>query len=436
MEKNNTLDDTEIKRLITESKIFFEHVDVGYFDGIKELKERTIQGLREKGLLKRYKKYDYEELNVPMAYGENEFQSVEIPYRKYKKPLTTPQETFQIVEDFFGTLGKKYENMAHNQLKLSKVCITDRALSDDDYKHRYTDSYENILLEDASNFLLVSEGNYLDVIVDVHEITHKFTDFFSKGNIDEKRTVSTRELNKIIKNSDSSFINEICFSETTAMLAELFCADYIKKRFSNKEYEKWATSIRAYSLIYDGVDEGKESEWIKLIKSIDDSDDGISKVRTYLNSFTYYPTHANDPRFFVSSMCHKHSHDLGYFYAVYLKEKCDKNPECKLQVFEDCLQLNCYGQNYYEEQRALIERLGVPMIKDGKITMDEETIEELSSSFINFFDNMKTIKGKNTTSIKDVVLNTLEKGTSTEDVNKANDATKDVRESEFDRENL
>ena len=35
MEKNNTLDDTEIKRLITESKIFFEHVDVGYFDGIK-----------------------------------------------------------------------------------------------------------------------------------------------------------------------------------------------------------------------------------------------------------------------------------------------------------------------------------------------------------------------------------------------------------------
>ena len=121
------IDDKKIKGLIDESKKFFEHVDVDYFDKLKELFSKTAEELRRKGLLKQYKKYSYRELEDSMAIGKGIWGMISVPERRYTKPANTPQKTFQIIENFFYTLGEKYGDLAHNQLKKSNVAFTEQS---------------------------------------------------------------------------------------------------------------------------------------------------------------------------------------------------------------------------------------------------------------------------------------------------------------------
>ena len=429
------IDDKKIKGLIDESKKFFEHVDVDYFDKLKELFSKTVEELRRKGLLKQYKKYSYRELEDSMAIGKGIWGMISVPERRYTKPANTPQKTFQIIENFFYTLGEKYGDLAHNQLKKSNVALTDRALKDEDYIHRFMSIEDNVLLEDASNFLLVLEGNYLDVIVDAHEITHKITDFFGKGDIDSSSKDGKKEINRIKKSYSPNFINEVGLCEATAMYAELLCADYIAEKYGNREYEKWAMTIKGRSLV-EALDDKSESikledisQWLRLIKSIDGkSDEDIFKVRAYFNEHPSFKFYTRDPKVFPTILVSTVDHVMGYYYAVYLKNLCDKNPSRKVQMYEDCLQINCYGENCFEEQAELIEKIGLPMIRDGKIVMDDEAIEELSSVWVDYFSRMKSIKPKETTSIVEVVKSKLDGGISTVDVINACDARESTKD--------
>ena len=402
-------DNKTIEDIIINSKSFFKNVDENFYDGVQELIKVTYESLKEEGLFKIYRKYRYDELDEVMTYVKKHGDSLCIPNRKYIKPVNTPKETYNIIENFFNSFGKIYGECAHYFLKSTPLTITDRALNNEDYIYRFMLIEDNIILEDASDNMYTIEGNYLDVIIIAHEIAHQLTENaknIKQIDLDEER--------------EGNFINKSSFYETTAMYIELICADYVKEKFGYEEYAKWAMSIRGIELLEELKNKNNStklstlSEWIKLIKKIGTAKDDIEKVKDFILNHDLIYNYQIGKEHMSSSMVIWHQHLLGYFYAVFLKRSHDNNKEFldKERILNKCTKINSFGTEFENEQIEILKQLQLPIIRDDRIIMDEKAISTLSSVYLRYFrENLGSLSiNKNTvdqTAIRRKFINSI-----------------------------
>ena len=412
MFKEFEFDNKTIVDLIIKSKEFFENVDENFYDGVQELIKVTYERLKEEGLFRIYKKYRYGETDETMAVIKKRWYPLEIPNRKYVKPVNTPEKTYNIVEDFFNSFGKMYGESAHYFLKSTPATITDRALEDDDYIFRFSEIEDSVMLEDASNNLYTIEGNYLDVIVISHEIAHQLT-----NKIKHNKQIDTDEDNILknngSKNSDTTlqkseeieenFINNSSFYETTAMYTELLCADYLKEKYGCEEYAKWAMSTRGIGLLEElrnndiSTKISTLSEWVKLVKEIGTEEDDIEKVKGFIQKHDLIGRYKVRKECMSSGLVTEYQHLLGYFYAVFLKRLNESNREFSNNngIFDRCIKINSFGAGFHDEEMELLKQLHLPIVKDGKFVMDENAIFKLSSAYLRYFrENLKSVPTK------------------------------------------
>lgn len=423
MSKKDGWDDEVVKRIIIDSQKFFCNVDENFYDGIQELFTRAIQELKERGLMKKFRLF----MNNPVVgYMEGNDGKIgdKVPARRYSEPTRSIQDNIKVIEDFFYSLGEKYGNMAHNELLRANIEVGDSALEDDDYKYSFLKRKRTITIDDANNTRLVFQGDYADVFISSHELAHRFT----LNTKDYEREVDLIEQWLRI---DTSFVNNSGFGETTAMLMELLCSDYLSSVYGYTDYAKWTSTVRNGELRTSCDSENEfgiesTSKWLHFIKNADTSKESIEWVKNILKSNEDVESSEilkNVTHIITPGILNHNIHSIGYFYAVYLKMHCGNDREQISRIIDKCLQINAYGQKFESEQMKLIQELGLPFVKDGKFVMDEECIEALLESYIEFFEGYRDIICPNQSykiDMNGLVKNALSCPVSQDEVEKAN----------------
>lgn len=251
------------------------------------------------------------------------------------------EDLLELTKDFFGTLSPVY------QKKFEDIISTGTIKLEENPTLSMADS-------DASKLILT--GNYSVFPTLVHESTHNF------NNSPKNRSIL-----------------HILLGEADAICMEQLAIDYLKSQ-KNINLDCFYT-LREIDFAESDFFECKDiMAFINLFNAqkngdIDFNDDSLKAAKTL------YPYRApirqlNSLNSNFSMTMSGFSHQLGYILANYIHEKISEDPG-NIKMLESVIQ--CVSMEDYQEEEAIkiLSENGIPIVKDGKLSLDPENINLL-----------------------------------------------------------
>ncbi|MBQ7140874.1 MAG: hypothetical protein IJO32_05165 [Bacilli bacterium] len=274
----------------------------------------------------------------------------------------SPNESIRKALAFFYSLGSKYEEMSVNLLNETKIT-----------KGENTDSH-------AYNIKL--SGNEYDDSVIVHEITHSIVMSEEQINRPIYIAVPKEEYSPIFH-----FISEIN-SYIFQFLYYDFCeakSDVKRDRLDMMMHMMVISSLKSNFEVLE------KDKTIFETLSCGKAQEHISEV---IKHFGFDPStnQYNSQYAFSEKMILSYSHPFGMMVACYIYQEILKNPN----NIKMCLGLEKAQGMVGEEETTLriLESLGIPCFKNGKISLDDECVNKLSNALIETFDMCKNKEKK------------------------------------------
>ena len=446
---NEELTEEVALRMLEYASECFENVDLSFFEGIKTLAEKIGKYLIKKGFVvdeeeayqenisywklhevdsnvvqtTRVSNAPWKEENSSSSLGKIamlEDDSEYLPYgvdkkdeskklvwhkayarmnsnRKRIKRELSITEVQGIIEDFFSSISPMYGVMAHNELKRSKLTIPDEWYNDEDYifsrlkQGRSTPYFSE---ENAMNTNISLTGSYTGIMIVAHELMHRMTE--GGEGINEQDIEETDIYELLEKTPD--FLNDAILRETTSILTEQLCSDYLKEKYKDVDTLDFFPLRWSAFAIYPFFTHSINciETWYKMAKKYADGKNvDKEKLLNFLESTYMANQFMVSPELFTTNLLYSMNHSVAYIYTSYLHEKILSGELDAKETLDACCDALVCTHSDEEKQIELLEKIGAPFIKDGKFVIDDDAIDVMFNS-VKSDINRRTRQSKNT----------------------------------------
>ena len=307
---------------------FFKNLDPSFFKNFKVLLETILQT----------KSIEYTEEEIINEITDN--QNVD------------PNIIISDCCDFFSSINPQYGEMARNIIRNPQQ-LKFRCLSK---PQRELNSHQNRV--DINQ-------NWHDVCILSHEVTHGFVIPTNYGDREKQFNLITELL-----------------MEVPSITVELLTKDFLLEK-RNIEVNS-LVKLRMFNLsniyqkLYD--ENGRVVEGLQgVIDFIQDNSNVNPELESLINNHIL-----DDFEFFMMIFLSSFVYVIGVLIASYIYQRIKENPQ-NIHLFDDMLTVLAKGFTYPEECIQLLERIGIPIVNDGKFSLTEENIAILCDSYFKTF---------------------------------------------------
>lgn len=348
-------------------KQFIKVVNPDYFDKIHKLMKDIFENSND----------------IPEDYPKNAYSSIDI------------NDSIEIVANFFKTINPMYEQMFRTLIKDSSTTfisaeqakMMEEELMDIDSGIEITD--------DSIETYICYNNTFEDVYTLVHEFCHRFS---------------------ITKDRINFNIVQGIFSETDAIVFELLLQDYLDKKFGNSIKANYKLNTRLintkeccqfylefqkntfpqlsnYYIMEDLFELYKKYNNIneEIFKNYYDSLKDNSNTKA---SWDYYDKKEISKHLLQGFLPYGSAHFIGTLLAFYIHQKIKETPS-NIEMLT--ILFNIIGYAEFEQKEALnkLEQIGIPIVTDGKIVIDENSIKKLIIAYQKELEDIDLTHSKN-----------------------------------------
>lgn len=394
-----------IREFVNFLKEYFKDIDIDFLEGFLIIFEHMLDKIKNDGW------------------------NVETPSQEY--PI---EQTLEMIEEFYNSLSPALGNATHNHLQKMRYRMSPDISSKEDIEFDKTRKYSEkkiLSFENSSLNAFTLEGNYRDVVVGSHEVAHRFTS--------NQSATPTQIASLMFDEADTMYAEMLCTDFINAKYKQNFIGIYnfrtiaLKSSLESHDFDKSISNIEALKCLVDYLKFVQNNE---INNNISDFKAKTEVLDKKLNSGK--GTIFEKKEFVLSQIYDAFEYHFAFTYANFLYQEAQKAPEKKADIFKKLLKINSYKTGFEDEQLSVIEDTGLPIVKDGKISLESQGIEAFISAFDKTYETFKarakvkktmemkpnhtdSIQGKdnNTLSVKSAVVNALKDGVTMDDVKNA-----------------
>lgn len=290
-------------------------------------------------------------------------------------------DSVEIVADFFRTINPMYEQMFRNMVReLSTTFISREQLVR--MKEDYMEVSSGVEIMDDTIYTCICYDNTIrDCYMLVHEFCHRFS--LTKNDVELK-------------------LIQGVFAEVDAITLELLLQDYLYDKYGSSmkanfklyyrlinikgncqnyvEYYQGDNVVISHTYIMEDLldlykENGKLDEQIfmKYYNSLEDNS----------NAYFSWDSYDRDDIFEYLSkgfLPYGSAHFVGALLAFYIYQEIKKNPD-NIKMFTTMFEVLGYADFEQEKALAKLEQVGIPIVKTGKIVIDEDAMGKLIEAY-------------------------------------------------------
>lgn len=330
-------------------KRFFSVYDDNFFTGMKKL----FIGVSE--ILRSYNGVNYCE--------QSDSIFKEIFEQRSKNEGVSRSDTIGLTVEFFEMLNSKYQEIVVNLLQ-------DYLIENGDINH-------------SSSARMFLSGNYYDVITLCHELTHKFV----TGSELENDYDNFRNFGEWKFSPYGTILSEI-----DSIVIEFLACDFIYLK-TGKDLFMPNTLFRL--LVVDSASKkvigmDKDIKIASIFKKVDTRE----AFEEFYAMTSEFPTNAE--RYYTQKM-RWYSHTFGTVVACYIYQQILDNPQ-KFDMFLGVEKAMGTVDNT-GTLFSYLEQLGLPIVKDGKLSLDDDSVGVMLLSVKKTLDKAHNVSETNKTGL-------------------------------------